>query len=68
MEDNLIFLTVLAGITMMSTSVLAAYSIYFMYKYQEAVYRDGYFKGLIEGKVLDRISQSDKGKETETQD
>ena len=68
MENNLIFLTILAGTAMLSTTVLAAYSIYFMYKYEKAVYRDGYFKGLVEGKLLDRLSPTDKEKETETQD
>ncbi|MBQ6664122.1 MAG: hypothetical protein IJM68_00900 [Synergistaceae bacterium] len=31
MENNLILLTILAGTAMLSTTVLAAYSIYFMY-------------------------------------
>ena len=67
MEDNLFFLTVLAGTAMLTTTVLAAYSIYFMYKHEKAVYRDGYFKGLIEGKLLDKLSANEE-RETETQD
>ena len=67
METTLIVLAVLAGIAMASTATLALYAIYFMFKYKKAIYKDGYFQGLVEYELLEKLS-ANKEKETETQD
>ena len=57
MENTLIILSVL---DMTTTTILALYAVHVMRKYKQAAYREGYYKGLIDGEMLGVTEDEDE--------